>query len=80
MRISRLLNIHKCFSCQKALGDEDFIHCGLSLMIPHQHFFDYLCPQCQHRGRYVLDIMDTSISVAESIRRLSAFIKEEGEP
>lgn len=78
MRIARNLKIHKCNACAAPLDNSDFVSIGLHIRTRMQYFFDYHCPKCTHRGRYVLNLQ-TGIKVADALEILAAQIEEEEE-
>ena len=44
----------KCSSCNAPLRERDYERCGVALHgEPYGIFFDYRCPTCDYRGRYV---------------------------
>jgi hypothetical protein len=57
MHIARSLGIHKCDSCKFALVDQNFVRSGIHLSGKYRWkaFFDYVCPNCKHKGSYRID-------------------------
>ena len=75
MKIERDIGVHVCNDCRAPLDDIDFIRCGISVVRNLQYFFDYHCPRCNHRGRYVLDVRG-GISVPGALSVLKEIVSD----
>ena len=78
MKISRGLKIHICFKCTCVLEDHDFTALGIIVRARLQYFFDFTCPRCAHRGRYIV-ALTTDIGVVQALQFMAKKIIEDGD-
>ena len=79
MKIERDIGVHICNDCHAPLDDIDFVRCGISVVRNLQYFFDYHCPRCNHRGRYVFDVCG-EISVPGALSVLKEVVSDDETP
>ena len=78
MKLMKSLNIHKCNKCSAPLDDCDFLRVGISVVCGLQWYFDFICPRCSARGRWVVDITETT-SAKAALKALVKTLEDEKE-